>query len=88
MFQHDRYLGYNEEFDQSSNLEGSWTNNKISSVKAIRGNWELFENQDYSGDHILVCEGEELSVLPNKPSEWNDRVSSVKFTEMCGKIFY
>ena len=86
MFQDVKYLGYKEEFTRSSNL--GYLNNQMSSVKVIKGNWELFENQDYSGDHILVCEGEELSVLPNKPSEWNDRVSSVKFTEMCGKIFY
>ena len=79
MFQDDDYRGNKEKFTRSSNLEASW-NNRISSVKAIKGNWELYENLHYSGDHILVCEGEELSGLYNK-------VSSVKFTEICGKIF-
>ena len=87
VFQHDDYRGSKEEFSHSSNLVGYW-DNQISSVKAIKGNWELYEDLDYSGDHILVCEGEELSGLPDSPSEWNDRVSSVKFTEICGRIFY
>ena len=82
MFQDVKYLGYKEEFTRSSNL--GYLNNQMSSVKVIKGNWELFENQDYSGDHILVCEGEELSVLP---SQWSFRVSSVKYTEICGKNF-
>ena len=89
VFQHDDYLGRKEKFTRSSNLisengngNGNW-NNVISSVKAIKGNWILYKNYHYSGDHMLICEGEELSVLPY----WNNKVSSVKYTEICGKNF-
>ena len=78
VFQHDMYLGYKKEFTRSSYVEVSW---KISSMKAIKGNWELYDNFNYQGfTSMIICEGEELSGL-------SDRVLSVKYTEICGKNF-
>ena len=52
-------------------------NDKISSVKAIGGAWQLYDNDDYDKPIIPLCPGEKRPVL----GDYNDKVTSIKWID-------
>ena len=59
---------------QSTNLESSW-DNRVSYVKAIRGDYVLYSGKNFQGDSVVVQEGDDDSII----SQWNDKLSSVRY---------
>ena len=66
--------------DVSKFDESYLDNDKASSLWAIKGNWELFDTDNYGkGKSIKICEGHTINDL----DDMNDKISSAKVVEDC-----
>ena len=74
VFEHNNYRGAKKEFTQSSDYVGDFWNDKASSLKAVAGDWEVYQHSTYRGTFRVICQGDELTGLPG----FNNQISSVK----------
>jgi len=83
IFQHAKFGGFSEEFTESKTYFDAKWKKQISSVKAISGNWELYDDSMHLGDFIFVCEGQEIERMN---WEWNDKIASAKLVDDCSEF--
>ena len=74
VFEHNNYRGAKKEFTQSSEYVGDDWNDKASSLKAVAGDWKVYQHSIYRGSVRVICQGNELKGLPG----FNDQISSVE----------
>ena len=72
VYEHYSSAGNSEEFNTAVNMLSNDWNDKISSVYAINGDWELYTHSDYQGSRQVIREGESKNVRSN------DQVSSLR----------
>ena len=71
VWEHYNEGGYTIDISEGGNVPDGW-NDIISSVEAVRGDWQLYEHDGFEGDSFTVKEGESRNV----PDGWNDKISS------------
>jgi len=63
VWEHKSEQGASTEFfvDKYNLADDDW-GDKISSVRAFKGDWELYQHHDYSGDRMVIREGQQKNV--------------------------
>ena len=65
--------GQKRDIFESTVLNSFW-NDQVSYVKAIKGDYVLYQDSDFKGERLVVLEGDDESMSP----QWNDKLSSVR----------